>query len=181
MDGERRETERLETSRLVLVPISLVHSSGMFALWSNAEVCRYSGPIRDYDGLPIASPVRDAAQSDRIIDFWMRARLDGWGVRWAMCDRESGAFVGATGFNSLGPLAEYAYHLLPEHWHKGLMSEATEAVFEWARNAGCTEVEAFIDPGNINSIAFAERNGFKLTGEITDQAERFVRSLVDRG
>src|SRR3954469_15298211 len=105
------ELERIETSRMLLEPLSLSHSSGMFALWSDVEVCRYSGPIHDSEGRPIPSPVGLVSDSDRLIDFWMQARLDGWGRRWAMLERDSGAFVGAAGFNRLGLCAEYAYHL----------------------------------------------------------------------
>lgn len=38
----------LETSRLVLEPLSACHSSGMFELWSAAEVCEHSGRVMDW-------------------------------------------------------------------------------------------------------------------------------------
>ena len=70
--------DHLETERLVLEPLSLDHSEGMFLLWSDPEVCRYAGPIHDYEGRPVASPVHASSDSDRIIDFWVRAHSDGW-------------------------------------------------------------------------------------------------------
>ena len=169
--------ERIETRRMTLEPISLSHSTGMFDLWSNADVCRYSGPLHDYEGDPIPSPVRVVSDSDRLIDFWIRAGQEGWGMRWAMLERDSAEFVGSAGFNSLGRCAEYAYHLLPRYWHRGLMTEASQALFERVRNTGCLEVEAFIEPDNAPSIAFAERNGFTVTGAIAGKTVRFLKPL----
>ena len=76
--------EHLETERLVLEPLSLDHSEGMFLLWSDPEVCRYAGPVHDYEGRLVPSPVRTSSDSGLIIDFWIRAHSDGWGFRWAL-------------------------------------------------------------------------------------------------
>lgn len=89
--------------------------------------------------------------------------------------------MGAVGFNSLGACAEYASHLLPRYWHRGLMSEALQAAFEWVRSTGCAELEAFIEPANSNSIAFAERNGFRSTEQVVDLAVRYVKPLAHDG
>jgi ribosomal-protein-alanine N-acetyltransferase len=168
----------LETPRLVLEPLTVAHSDGMFALWSSPEVCRYSGRIIDRVGNTIPSPVRDRADSDKILDFWTAAQADGWGFRWALLLRSSGEFAGTAGFNSLGPSSEYAYHLHPDHWHRGLMSEASVAAFEWiARQRACTEIEALIAPENASSIAFAERCGFHVDGTTQDHVRRYRRPL----
>ncbi|MEL6983275.1 MAG: GNAT family N-acetyltransferase [Actinomycetota bacterium] len=169
--------DELETERLVLTPISLADSPGMFLLWSDPEVCRYSGPIHDVEGRPVPSPVSHPSESDRIIDFWERASVAGWGLRWAIRERSSGDFLGTTGFNSLATCAEYAYHLRQPFWGRGFMSEATVAALAWVRRAGSTQVEAFIEPANENSIEFAERHAFERTGEVQDGALRFVKRL----
>jgi taurine dioxygenase len=132
----------------------------MFRLWSSPEVCQYSGRLTDRHGNVIPSPVRNRGDSDKIVDFWTKAQEDGWGFRWALLRRASGEFVGTAGFNSLGPSSEYAYHLHPDHWHEGLMSEASAAAFAWlASEDFSTVIEAVIAPENANSIAFAERWG----------------------
>ena len=180
-DSPRRGTlcemgpDQLDTERLVLEPLSLDHSDGMFLLWSNPEVCRYAGSLHDDEGRVIPSPVRTSSDSDRIIDFWTRARSDGWGFRWALCERSSGIFMGTTGFNSLGARAEYAYHLDPVFWGRGFMTEATSAAMAWAHANGATHVEAFIDPANDRSIRLVERHGFERTDESQDGALRFVK------
>lgn len=167
----------LETPRLRLEPLAANHSNGMFALWSSPDVCRYSGRITDRDGNIIPSPVRDRADSDKIIEFWTAAQDDGWGFRWALVLRHSGEFVGTAGFNSLGTSSEYAYHLHPDHWHQGMMSEASAAAFEWVAGAcSCTEIDALIASENANSIAFAERWGFRPNGVPTDHVVRYRRA-----
>lgn len=154
------------------------HAAGMFALWSDPDVCRYSGPLVDADGRPIRSPVAAVADSDRIIAFWTTACREGRGCRWALTLRSSGAFVGSAGFNSLGPCSEYAYHLLPAFWGGGLMAEATAVLFAWVASAhACREVEAFVDPANVRSVAFAERQGFARAGVAADGTIRYVSAL----
>jgi ribosomal-protein-alanine N-acetyltransferase len=168
----------LVTPRLVLEPLVAAHSDGMFALWSSADVCRYSGNLTDRDGNAIPSPVRDRADSDKILEFWIAAQADAWGFRWALVLRRSGEFVGTAGFNSLGPTSEYAYHLHPDHWHQGMMSEASAAAFDWiAGQPSCGELVALIAAENVNSIAFAERWGFRADGETSDRVVRYRRML----
>ena len=172
------EIARLRTQRLDLAPLDRSHSPGMFELWSAPDVCRYSGPVSDYEGNPVPLPAADALASDRIFEFWLRAASDGWGFRWAITDRATGQFIGAAGFNSLGPCSEYAYHLIPVHWGHGYMTEASEAAFRWIAETGtCREIELFIEPGNRRSVALAERLNFKAESDLREGALRYRRSV----
>lgn len=126
----------------------------------------------------IPSPVCTRGASDKILDFWTKAQEDGWGFRWALSRRVSGEFVGTAGFNSLGLSSEYAYHLRPEYWHAGLMSEASTAAFAWLADTGfSTEIEAVIAPDNANSIAFAERWGFQRADDASGEVVRYRRTI----
>jgi ribosomal-protein-alanine N-acetyltransferase len=168
---------KLSTARLTLEPLSLAHSAGMFAMWSRPEVCRYSGPAADYEGQPIRLPANTAADSDEIIEFFVRSAAEGTRLRWAML--LGGAFVGAIGFNALGPCSEIAFHQRPEFWGRGLMTEAAAAALEWLRTRpDARDVEAFIDPANLGSIALAERLGLRPTGDTTEGAERYLMALA---
>ena len=170
----------LRSARLVMTPLSQAHSAGMFDLWSRQEACRYSGPACDYEGEPIQLPARTAADSDKIIDFFTRSAADGTRFRWALETRAERAFVGIAGFNQLGPCSEYAYHLHPQFWGHGLMSEASLLAMDWLRGwPGCTQVEAFIEPANLTSIKLATRLGLQPTGEVSDGAARYVALLAD--
>ncbi len=167
----------LATARLALEPLGLTHSGGMFAMWSNAEVCRYSGPAADYDGAPIRLPAETAADSDRIIDFFVRSAADGTRFRWAMT--LDGAFVGAIGFNALGPCSEIAFHMRPEFWGRSLMAEAATAALAWLRaRPDAREVEAFVDPANRASIRLTERLGLRPTGKAADGADHYLMGLA---
>jgi RimJ/RimL family protein N-acetyltransferase len=55
------------------------------------------------------------------------------------------------------------------------MTEATWSAMAWAHVNGATQVEAFIDLANKNSIRLVERHAFVRTEEMQDGAVRFVR------
>ena len=167
----------LTTSRLTLTPVSTEHSDGMFELWSDPGVCRYSGVVKDYDGNVLATPIKTQAHSDLIIDFWLRAADDGWGFRWAVL--LEGEFSGTIGFNSLQTCAEIAYHLIPKHWGKGIMAEAFIESSRWAAAQGITELEAYIEPDNDGSKTLAMRMGMQPTGQLSEGAERYFSAIAN--
>jgi RimJ/RimL family protein N-acetyltransferase len=164
--------EDVQTERLTLTALSFAHSAGMYQLWSHPDVARYSGEVTDYDRTKIPMPASAPTESDKIIDFWQRAAADGWGFRWAIIERASSTFVGHIGFNSLGTVSEIAYHLKPDHWGKGIMSEAGRAAIDWALTTNPeTILKAFIEPANAGSVALITRLGFTATGIFEEGAE----------
>ena len=168
----------LTNVRLRLEPLSPAHSAGMFALWSRAEVCRYSGPAIDAFGDPIRLSAVTPLDSDRILDYFVRRAAAGLGFRWALITRSDNRFVGALGFNHLSACPELAYHLHPDAWGAGLMTEAARRALDWLAAAHhARQVQAFIEPANSASIALAERLGFAATGEVVEGAARYVASL----
>ena len=168
----------LTTERLTLEPISWRVSEGMFSLWSDADVCRYSGTVTDYDRNAIEMPAATCAESDKIIDFWLKATNDGWGFRWVVRITDKDEFTGTVGFNSLNECSEIAFHLLPKYWGKGIMSEASIAAIQWRRSQGtCSEIEAFVEPENAPSIALIERLGMKATDVFSEGAQRYRLSV----
>ncbi len=172
----------LQTDRLLLSALSPLHEAGMYRLWSNADVCRHSGAITDYAGDAIPSPMRTVDDSNRLINFWLRAADAGWGFRWAVMSRETGNFMGAAGFNALGPCSGFAAHLHPDHWGKGIMSEASRAAIDWRLQPDscpdiCTSLDAEIAPDNIASIRLAGRLGLQPTDEFIEGHRRYVRII----
>lgn len=167
----------LATARLRLEPLTLAHSAGMFALWSEPQVCRYSGPAFDLSGAPIRLPALTPDDSDAIIIFFLKGASDGVRFRWAMRRLADDAFVGAIGFNSLGACAELAYHLHPDAWGSGLMTEAATAALRWVRDYPAAQVEVFVAPENTASIRLAERLGLRAAGETSGDAARYLAPL----
>ena len=164
----------VSSNRLTLRPLSRADSDGMFALWSQPEVCRFSGEARDVSGGLITLPAQSSADSNKIIDFFLDSGAAGTGFRWAMILKSDQHFIGAIGFNSIGPCSELAYHLHPRHWGKGLMTEAGRAALAWLfREEDRSSAEAFIEDQNLPSIRLIERLGFVRTDVIKQGARRY--------
>lgn len=153
------------------------HSQGMFKLWSDPAVCQFSGTVTDYDQNVIAMPAVTPQESDRIIDFWIKAAQDGWGFRWAVMVQDTDQFAGTVGFNARGRCAEIAFHLIRDYWGQGIMSEAAEAAIKYQVEQGSAEIEAFIEPDNKGSIALAKRLGLSATETFSEGAQRYLREL----
>ena len=180
MAAEPFTVPHLTCGRVVLQPLSAIHSPGMFAMWSQAAVCAYSGAAFDWRGEPITLPAVTPADSDKIIDFFVRSAAAGTRFRWAVVSAPEGEFIGAVGFNALGPCSEYAYHQDTRFQGRGFMTEASRAAFDWLRaQPGCREVEAFIEPANEASIRLAKRLGLRATGTFSDGAERYAMSFEE--
>ena len=165
----------LLTPRLTLTPLRMEHSAGMFKLWSDRAVCRYSGAAEDLDGRDVTLPATRPSDSDKIIRYF--EHFEGLGVRfrWAILRGRDQRFIGIIGFNDVGPSCEIAYHLLPECWGNGFMSEAMQAALQWAFDAfPGAAVTAYIEPGNSASIRLAERSGFVQTLRERDGATEYV-------
>jgi len=167
----------LATERLKLEPLSIAHSNGMFKMWRHPNVQKYSGIAEDKDRNEINMPAKSHHDSDRLIEFWLKAVQDGWGFRWAILLVREDAFVGHIGFNSLSTCSEIAYHMNPEYWGKGIMTEAAKAAIKWRCDNGATEIEAFIEPENTGSIALALRLGMHETNIFSEGAQRYCMSL----
>lgn len=168
----------ITTDNLILKPLGQEHSEGMFQLWSDPFVCKYSGVITDYERKTIQTPVKKISQSDRVLDFWIKAACDGWGFRWAvMLAKKEYIFAGTIGYNNLSDCHELAFHLLPKYWGKGIMMEASIVAINWSKTQKASEIESFIMPKNARSIALVKRLGMVPTEEFIEGAQRFHMTL----
>ncbi len=163
----------LEGERLRLVSLTPDHSEGMYELWSEPGVCRYSGPAVDANGQTIELPAPSRAESDRLLAYWLHRARARDGFRWAVVDSANETFIGAAGFNALGESAEYAYHLIPRFWGRGLAQEAARLAIGWAFENGATVVECFVEDANARSIRLLERLGFEPRGDAQRCDTRF--------
>ncbi len=170
----RAQYPALETPRLLLEPLAPSHSVGMFELWREPAVCEHSGQAVDSSGAVIDLPAASRAETDRLLDYWLERARAGSGFRWAVLARNEGDFVGAVGYNSLGSNAEFAYHMVPRYWDKGLAAEASRAALTWAFSAGADSIECHIDPKNLRSIKRAEQLGFREASHPQTGTRRYV-------
>jgi RimJ/RimL family protein N-acetyltransferase len=148
----------------------------MFDLWREPRVCEYAGEALDTHGQAIALPVESRDDSDRLLQFWLDRARGSSGFRWAVLLRSDNAFVGAVGFNSVGPAAEFAYHFVPSYWGRGLATEASRAAIEWAFSHGASSITCNIEPENSRSIRLASALRFAPTS--TQEGGAQVYSLA---
>lgn len=134
-------------------------------LYSREDVYRYLGATP----APVSSP--DEAR-DRVARWASRTR-DGLGI-WAMVARDGGDPGTPVGTVLLVPLPrsdgtagddlEIGWHLHPDHWGRGLASEAGSAMIEQARAVGAPRVRAVLHEANTRSAAVCERLGMTRVG-----------------
>lgn len=165
----------LGDERLKLELLGREHSAGMFALWSSPEVVRHSGEVRDLGGQPVELPARSAADSDRILEFFLPEHAGAERVRWALIERRTGTFLGAIGFNAWRPRLELAFHLHPDHWGRGWMRAAAEQLLARLDAGDPRAVEAFAESANTRSTGLLQRLGFQAREEQRDGATAFLR------
>lgn len=91
------------------------------------------------------------------------ARFEAGGAGlWTLLERDAPRLVGFVGFRPFfePPELQLLYGLAPEHWGRGLATEAARAAITYAfRDLGFPEVRAATDVPNAASIAVLERLG----------------------
>ena len=94
----------------------------------------------------------------------------GWGF-WAMESKATQEFIGFVGLNTpsaelpFSPCVEVGWRLGPQHWGKGLASEAArEAIRVGFRLLGLREIVSFTTVRNLRSRAVMERLGMRASG-----------------
>lgn len=149
---------RITTSQLVLDAIERTDIPALFAMRSDPRVMAHIGR-------PLVTTVQEASE---LFDRIVADRSANQGITWAMRYRIGGEMIGTIGYYRLKPehhLAEVGYLLGVEHWGKGLMTEALDAV------VGCGfdrfhfhRIEAITALGNAASRHLLEKCGFQLEG-----------------
>lgn len=131
--------------------------AALFAIFADARVARYwSRP-----------PMQDIGEArERIAQI--RTSMDERKlINWMIAD-ESDAVVGTCtlfGFDPAHRRAELGYALHPDHWGRGLASEAATLALDWAVDAaGFHRIDASIDPDNLASRTLLHRLGFLTEG-----------------
>jgi len=105
---------------------------------------------------------------------WARAAVEraeaGVGVRYVVeCDGEDAGVAGIAGLGTSAPAVFYA--LLPGARGRGLATRAVRSLTGWVHDSGAAEVRLLTRVGNEPSEAVAERSGYRLLGETTDERD----------
>lgn len=142
----------LETDRLILREINLEDTQDMLRLHSIPEVQKYTG-----DPLVESEEKMAAIIETRIKNY----EKYGYG-RWATILKNTNQFIGWSGLAYLEEIDEIdvGYRFLPEYWGKGLATEATIAILNYAyEDLKLKKIIALAMKENIASIRVMEKSG----------------------
>ena len=100
-----------------------------------------------------------------LVDIYQQRR----GFRWIITLKGDGRPIGTLGYYKWSPSASYqaemGYDLEKEHWGKGIMTEAMNAVIDFGfERMGLNRIEVFIMPRNKRSLKLIRRLGFEREG-----------------
>ncbi|WP_404451525.1 GNAT family N-acetyltransferase [Virgibacillus necropolis] len=152
------EFPTLETKRLKLIHIDHQYDQAFFEIMSNDTVTEFYG----------MDSLKSVDQAIKIIDSFEDTFSKKQGMRWGIIWKETNAFIGTIGLNNLSnwsKRAEIGYELHPDHWRKGITTEAIEAVLNYAfHNLGLFRMGAVTFPDNVSSNNLLEKIGFTKEG-----------------
>ncbi|MBW4438209.1 MAG: GNAT family N-acetyltransferase [Pleurocapsa minor GSE-CHR-MK-17-07R] len=164
----------LTTERLILRQMTMADVPAIQVLISDPRVMRYMGK----------DPTDDIQASVEKVERNQRNFKALTEIRWALtlkADSDS-LFLGDVSLhhiNTYDSHAELGYALGHDHWGKGLMNEAIQAVLGFGFGPlGMHRIEANIDIENARSKAVLERNGFQYDGSLRERF-RVVNGYAD--
>lgn len=103
-----------------------------------------------------------------------------WLTFWLIVRKADNIVVGSADFKAPPDEAggvEIGYGLAPEFEHMGFMTEAVNAMCEWALSSGAKRVLADTEPCNLASQSVLKRCGFEFL-DARDGLEHFARETI---
>lgn len=128
-----------------------------FAMWSDPEVCRFTGD----------EPAADLSVIVEDITRWRAVAALGPGCGFWAVDADGVGFVGdvyVRPFDGHPDEHEVGWHFARPHWGRGYATEAAVATVGHALGAGLERVVALIDPEHHASLRVAEKAGLQREG-----------------
>jgi ribosomal-protein-alanine N-acetyltransferase len=144
----------LTSDRLILRAVQAEDAQAVFEMRSDPRVM-------EYIDRPLATSIEDGQKKVKAIQDMVAAND---AINWAITLRGNPQSIGNIGFWRFSRAdfrIEIGYMLHPDHFRKGIMSEAMQMTLEYAfEEMNTNSIEARISPSNIPSIGVAEKNGF---------------------
>lgn len=140
------------TARIVARPFRAEDVSHAHPVFADAEVMRFAA----------GEPDRDIEATRARLARWIDMQTEHGFSKWALLDRDSGAYLGDAGLTVLQATGEIelGYRFGRAHWGRGL---ATEVATAWLAHAlgplGLDRVIGFADERNAASIRVLEKIG----------------------
>ncbi len=167
-------TRILETERLILRRFRPEDDQAMYRNWaSDPEVTKY-----------LAWPAhKNAGVSRAVIESWVSSYEKDDYYQWAIVPKGSGGepigSIAAVRISEEISSVEIGYCIGRAWWHRGIMTEALEAVIGFFfEQVGANRIECRHDPRNPNSGKVMLRCGMKYEGTVR-QADRNNQGICD--
>lgn len=153
----------LETKRLLLRAISPGDAPAIWAM-------RASGRVNQF----IARPAMNTQeQAEALVARTLAAFQQQEGIGWAGVLKESAAFIGTCGFNSIdypNLRAEIGGELAVAQWGRNIALEAVTAIIRFGFDTlHLHSIEAKVSPGNRGAIALLQHLGFLKEAHFRDR------------
>ncbi len=166
-------TQELETQRLILRRAVLEDAQPMYANWaSDPEVTKF-----------LTWPVHSTLEiTETVVHSWMEAYSKDNYYQWMIVLKDLNQPIGTISVVSLDDQvgkAEIGYCIGRRWWHKGIMSEALQAVIDFLFDeVGMNRIEAKHDPNNPHSGGVMRKCGMTYEGT-SRQAGRNNHGICD--
>lgn len=156
-------SKTISTARLILRKTQPSDAAALFAIHADPEVMRYfSEPPWTDRERAVSKIAEDTAAFEREEFFRFAIELTATGEYLGNCTLFS--------VHRQNRRAEIGYVLGRQHWGKGYMQEALDALLEFAFiERDLNRLEADIDPLNKGSASALERQGFKQEGFLPER------------
>lgn len=150
-------TPTIETERLLLRAVRDLDLGDIYEIYSDIETSQYNAwvPVRDMKG------AKQKLQSFKS-GFEAQQRL-----RWVIELKDRQKLIGDIAlvrFDYRIARAEVGFNLNRKFWNKGYMSEALNAVVDWAFGMDIFSIEALVHTENAACFALLKKNGFEQEG-----------------
>lgn len=160
----------IETERLQLKEINEKHVEDIFKIRSNEVINQYvqrNSPKNNYDALQFILTIKERTKDNQ--SFY-----------WGISLKNQSNLIGTIclyNFSENRKIAEVGYELLPDYHRQGIMSEALEAVLDFAfKDLHLQEIVAMTNKFNENSKGILLKHDFVL--EEGKEDEGFPDNLV---
>ena len=153
----------LKTKGLLLRKLERTDANEMYFLRSNENVLRFIG----------REPAKTMAEAEEFINKIHKAVDENESILWGIAFlNEPSTVIGTIciwNFKKEHYRGEIGYMLHPDHWRKGIMKEAINAVVDYGFTVlGLHSFEALLDPANIGSSSVLESTGFIKEGQLKE-------------
>ena len=163
-------TPTIETTRLILRPLTIEDAPSMFEYTSNPEVTKYVL----WDAHQTIDDTISFIQNYALIKY-QDQQTDPLGIclKNDLGKLKAGTVIGTVGcFWTPGngkhnKRMELGYALSPEAWGHGIMAEAANAVILWTfKNMDVVRVQAHVKDENLQSVRVLEKIGMSYEGTL---------------